>query len=89
MPGPPRNPASVASRRAALYGERLRYDLDRQGLTARTMAEKIGVTEGAVSRWLSGYREIGEDHRIAVALALGVPVLALFPVMTAAGELVP
>jgi transcriptional regulator with XRE-family HTH domain len=77
-----------ASIRAELYGERLRRETKRAGLTARELAEQIGVTESAVSRWLAGSREIGDDHRIALARALGIPVLALFPVMTSAGELV-
>jgi transcriptional regulator with XRE-family HTH domain len=74
--------------RAELYGDRLRREAKRQKITARDLAARIGVTESAVSRWFAGSREIGDDHRIAVAQALDVPVLALFPVMTAAGELV-
>ena len=74
--------------RAELYGERLRREAGRQGITARELALRIGVTESAVSRWFAGAREIGDDHRIALARELDVPVLALFPIMTAAGELV-
>ena len=77
-----------ASIRAELYGERLRQAAKYRGATARDLAERIGVTESAVSRWFAGTREIGDDHRIAIARALGVPVLGLFPVMDAAGELV-
>ena len=77
-----------ASIRAELYGDRVREMAAAKGVTARELAARIGVTESAVSRWFAGAREIGDDHRIAVARALGVPVLALFPVMTAAGELV-
>jgi transcriptional regulator with XRE-family HTH domain len=81
-------PDHRVSIRAELYGERLRREANRQGVSARDLAARIGVTESAVSRWFAGSREIGDDHRIAVAQALGVPVLAIFPIMTAAGELV-
>jgi transcriptional regulator with XRE-family HTH domain len=74
--------------RAELYGARLRSEAERKGITGRELADLIGVTESAVSRWFAGSREIGIDHQIAAARALGVPVLALFPIMTAAGELV-
>jgi transcriptional regulator with XRE-family HTH domain len=74
--------------RAEFYGRRVRDEAERQKMTARDLAERVGVTESAVSRWFAGTREIGDDHRIAVARALGMPLLALFPPMTAAGELV-
>jgi transcriptional regulator with XRE-family HTH domain len=74
--------------RAELYGARLRAATERQGITGRELAERLGVTESAVSRWFAGTREIGDDHRIAAARALDLPVLALFPVMTIDGELV-
>ena len=76
------------STRAELYGARLRGEAERQKMSARELAGKMGVTESAVSRWFAGTREIGDDYRIAAARALGVPLLALFPPMTATGELV-
>ena len=74
--------------RAELYGARLRGEAERQGITGRQLADRMGVTESAVSRWFAGTREISDDYRIAAARALGIPLLALFPPMTAAGELV-
>ena len=79
------HPSSV---RAAIYGARLKAAAERQGVSARQLAEKLGVTESAVSRWYAGAREMTDDYRIAAAQALDVPVLAIFPVMTSAGELV-
>lgn len=74
--------------RAELYGARLKAEVERQSKSGRWLADQLGVTESAVSRWFAGSREIGDDHRIAAARALGLPLLALFPPMTAAGELV-
>lgn len=75
-----------ASTRAELYGARLRTEIRRQGFTARDLAELVGVTESAVSRWLSGEREIAERHRLALARVLDVPMLSLFPPMAPSGE---
>lgn len=80
--------SGVTSIRAERYGARLRAEAERQGLSGKELAGRIGVTESAVSRWFAGSREISDDYRIAAAQALGVPILALFPTMTAAGELV-
>ena len=82
------SPMERINTRAALHGEQIRREADRQGITARDLANRLGVSEGAVGRWIAGNREIPEDQRIAVARALGVPVLALFPYMTPDGELV-
>jgi transcriptional regulator with XRE-family HTH domain len=79
---------SPASLRASLYGARLKAQAEHKGLTARQLAVLMGVTESAVSRWYAGTREMADDHRIAAAKALEVPVLAIFPVMTRDGELV-
>jgi transcriptional regulator with XRE-family HTH domain len=66
----------------------LRAEAERQGLTGQDLADAIGVTESAVSRWYGGEREIARENQIAAARALGVPLLSLFPPMTRDGELV-
>jgi transcriptional regulator with XRE-family HTH domain len=78
----------MGSARAGVYGARLRAEAERQGLSARELAGRLDVTEGAVSRWYSGDREITRENQIRAARALGVPLLSLFPPMTRAGELV-
>jgi transcriptional regulator with XRE-family HTH domain len=74
------------SARAEAYGARLKAEASRQGFLGRDLADLIGVSESAVSRWFSGEREIAEAHRQALARVLDVPLLALFPPMSPAGE---
>jgi transcriptional regulator with XRE-family HTH domain len=77
---------SPISARAEAYGARLKAEATRQGFIGRDLAELIGVSESAVSRWFSGEREISESNRQALAIVLDVPLLALFPPMAPTGE---
>jgi transcriptional regulator with XRE-family HTH domain len=74
------------SARAEAYGARLKAEAARQGFLGRDLADLVGVSESAVSRWFSGEREIAERHRIALARALDVPIGSLFPPMSDTGE---
>jgi transcriptional regulator with XRE-family HTH domain len=78
----------MGSPRAGIYGSRLRVEAERQGLTARELADRLDVHESAVSRWYSGEREIARENQIAAARALGVRIGELFPPMTRTGKLV-
>jgi transcriptional regulator with XRE-family HTH domain len=78
-----RNPVSA---RAEAYGARLKAEALRQGYVGRDLADLVGVSESAVSRWFSGEREIAERHRMELARVLDVPLLALFPPMAPTGE---
>lgn len=51
-----------------------RFDLlkDRDGLTQASFAKKLGVTQGAISHWLTGRREPDLTDLEAIANALGV-----------------
>ena len=81
-------PRPLRNIRAGVYAGRIRAELGRQSLSGRDLARLVGVSEPAVSRWLAGLREISRDHQIAIARALDIPLLALFPPMTEDGELV-
>ena len=56
-----------ATVRAELYGARLKAQAEHKGVTARQLAEMLGVTESAVSRWYAGAREMTDDYRICCA----------------------
>lgn len=47
------------------------------GLTQDSLAQKIGVTKGTISRWEAGKRDMGLADLVNVANALGVEPLAL------------
>src|SRR5215212_2813861 len=55
----------------------LRNELRRQGLLARHLAHRVGVTEGIVSRWLSGKARprLALCWKIAAALGREVEVV--------------
>ena len=55
----------------------LRDELRRQGLLARSLAHRVGVTEGIVSRWLSGKARprLALCWKIAAALEVEVEVV--------------
>jgi transcriptional regulator with XRE-family HTH domain len=52
---------------------RLRLALDTRGITQRELARKLGVTEGAISNYMSGLRTPGLIEIEAIARAIGMP----------------
>lgn len=54
------------------FGERLVEAIDRASLTRRSFAERIGVSEGAVSRWVNGRTDPSLPLLPRIALVLGV-----------------
>jgi transcriptional regulator with XRE-family HTH domain len=72
--------------RAQRYGRALRDAQRRAELTDQELAERLGVTRSAISRWVHGDREIPMDAQIAAARVLECRVLDLFPPMTSTGR---
>jgi len=54
------------------FGSRLQQLRLAAGLTQAQLAQKSGLTQGAISRWEKGGREPGWSEAIALAAALGV-----------------
>lgn len=52
--------------------EELKLLMNRKNVTQKYLAEKLGVTEGTVSRWLNGKRKITLDTFLDILEALGV-----------------
>ena len=52
-------------------GERIRALLSKQRMTQRQLAEKVGATESAVSKYLKGEREPRAEVLAKIATALG------------------
>lgn len=58
----------------------LKEYVEREGMSQRELARKIGVSEGLVSLILSGQRKIGKKAARAVADLLGIDVAdVLYP----------
>jgi Zn-dependent peptidase ImmA (M78 family)/DNA-binding XRE family transcriptional regulator len=55
--------------------ERIRRARERQGLTGKALAEKVGVTPSAISQFEAGVVRPDLDTLVRLALALGVPTL--------------
>ena len=53
-------------------GNRIAESLQAKGLTQRSLAQHIGVTEAVMSRYISGEREPKPDTLANIATALGV-----------------
>jgi transcriptional regulator with XRE-family HTH domain len=51
--------------------EDVRVMMRNSGLTARTLAARIGVSESAMSRWVAGYRNPMDARVEAMAKVLG------------------
>ena len=51
--------------------EDVRVMMRKSGLTARTLAARIGVSESAMSRWVAGYRNPMDARVEAMAKVLG------------------
>lgn len=69
-------PDLIARAESAIAAE-IRAELGRQGLSQRELADRLGVMQWWVSRRATGRQAITAGELVAVALALGVPVLKL------------
>ena len=68
------------------FGMRLRERRLACGLTMAQLAERIGVSQPAISQWESGRDRPGRESLQKLATALGVPADELLSVTTASGE---
>lgn len=59
---------------ASRIGGRIAFYLELSGLSQKQLAEKAGVTEAAISRYINGLREPRAITVAAIARALGVSV---------------
>lgn len=57
----------------ATFGEWLRRELDRAGLSQTELARRMGASPGTISTWANGRRVPGAKSGPALAEALGVP----------------
>lgn len=71
------------------FATKLAEYLRNSGMTQRQLAEAAGVTEAAMSKYLSGERTPRAVTVGAIAKALGIPVAALFGESPAKEESVP
>ena len=55
------------------FGERLERFMEMAGLSRRELAERLGVTEGAVGDWLEGAEPTGGNVYAMLQLSRGVP----------------
>lgn len=59
------------------FAENLRTALDRSGMTQRQLADRLGVTEVTISRYVRGDRRPRCNILYDISKALGVPVVFL------------
>ena len=55
------------------FGERLERFMEMAGLSRRDLAERLGVTEATVGRWLKGAEPTGGNVWALYQLSRGVP----------------
>ena len=60
-------------------GRRIRGALDKRGMTQRELAERVEITEAAMSRYVSGKRTPGVQTLMKMAKELFVPLSDLIP----------
>ncbi len=52
---------------------------ERSDLTQRELAQKVGVSESHVNRWLNGVHQPGRLYKREIARALGIRVEEIWP----------
>ena len=55
-------------------GERIKYHRKRLGMTQEQLAERIGVSAQAVSKWENGTSDPSTSNLCALAKLYGIPV---------------
>ena len=56
------------------YGERIRQGRETKGLTQEELAEVVGVSRQAVSKWENGTSDPSTSNLCALAKLYGIPV---------------
>lgn len=67
-----------ADRIRKAQGKTIRETRRERGLTIQEFADRLGVTEGAVSQWETGRFSPRAHHQVAIAAVLGVTWSSLF-----------
>ncbi len=57
--------------------EELKLLMSRKNITQKYLAEKLGVTEGTISRWLNGKRKVTLDAVLDILEAIGVTSITI------------
>jgi len=53
-------------------GDRLKYCLEKRGMSQREFAARINTTEATVSRWIYGTRQPKADAIVVICQKLGI-----------------
>lgn len=70
---------SARQRELPVWGERVRYERTHLGWSQAQLAETAGVTQATISRLERGARNLPDDARLRIALALRVNPYEVFP----------
>lgn len=62
-----------------LSGELIRRRRTALGMTQAQLAQRVGVTQGAIQKWETGTRLARDYWRLRLAQELGRDVIELFP----------
>lgn len=62
----------------SIWGQRLRRLREAQGMSLRRLAEEAAVDLGHLSKGERGLKGFGDEARVRIASALGVPVNAIW-----------
>ena len=71
------SPPATAAQERLWFGENLRRERMRQGLTLEDLAERSGITWSYISHLERGMRNVGIDNMAALAAAVGRPLMEL------------
>lgn len=63
---------------AARWGNSIRLQRKAMQLSQQELADRVGVTQGAVAQWEKGLFAPSPDHQLAIANSLGVAARLLF-----------
>jgi transcriptional regulator with XRE-family HTH domain len=63
-----------------VFADKLKFYMKANDITGKALAQKIGVTEGAVNKWANGIRFPKDEHRIInITDILGVTIADIMP----------
>lgn len=63
-----------------VFADKLKFYMKANDITGKTLAQKIGVTEGAVNKWANGIRFPKDEHRIInITNILGITIADIMP----------
>jgi len=63
-----------------IFSDKLKFYMKANDITGKALAQKIGVTEGAVNKWANGIRFPKDEHRIIhITNILGITIADIMP----------